>query len=262
MSVPAEQLETFLPSELHFLAENETIEILPRRVGDPIKLAGTDLPLMHPLRKHRIPIWMAITLKKQQRCQLIPPDWMEESNLRRILAFEHANPTAFSNVDFHWLEIAQIVLTTAPDDLTSPPQVIRNLVRDIREVREQKSRQGMKEVNENMLQMDRLGALEINEMRPFVVEGMEEMIKIRKAGKKEEPIIYSESDNPEDDEDDEPTYGHDDESLAVNSSQLDSSLRYGNPVDTSERRRDLAQWDDNVQQQGYPEEGYPEQGYQ
>lgn len=91
-------------------------------------------------------------------------------------------------------------------------------------------------------------------MRPFVVEGMEEMIKIRKAGKKEEPIIYSESDNPEDDEDDEPTYGHDDESsLAVPSSQLDSSLRYGDRVDTSERRRELSQWDDNVPQQGGPE---------
>lgn len=249
MAVPEHQLETFLPSELHFLAENETVGILPRQPSSSLPLVSGQVPEMRSMRRVDVPLWLAMTLKKQRRCQIIPPDWMEEKNLQRILAHEQNFPDSFATVDWHWLEIAQILLAGAADDLTSSPHVLRNLVRDIREIRESKARVGMHELNESLLQMDGMGLMEINELRPFVTTVMDKMTSVHAATGLDEMQVYSESDNSDDDvpltQEGTSSVAGDDSVQAVHSSQLDSSLRYGQRPDDSEASMELAQWDDN-----------------
>ena len=54
---------------------------------------------------------------------------------------------------------------------------MRRLLRDIREVRQAKVRAGLEGMNESYLQMDGLGAMEVNEIR-FLSYGMDWLRKM------------------------------------------------------------------------------------
>jgi GINS complex subunit 2 len=77
------------------------------------------------------------------------------------------------------MEISQSLLAVAGDDISSPTSVVRSLLKDIREARQAKARAGLVELNESHMQMDNLGAMEINEIRPFVGLVMDQMRRVR-----------------------------------------------------------------------------------
>ncbi|ODQ65425.1 putative DNA replication complex GINS protein PSF2, partial [Nadsonia fulvescens var. elongata DSM 6958] len=179
MSLPNKQLTTFQPSEIFFLAENSLITIIPRQSMDAISLIGFSIPKLTAMRQTKVPLWAAILLKKQGRCSVVPPEWLTDEILTLIYQHEIQNNNKFNDeLPFQWIEISQILLENCADDLDSPANVIRNLLRDIREARQSKARMGLGFLNENHLQMDNLGLLEINEMRPFVSGIMDKLKRI------------------------------------------------------------------------------------
>lgn len=100
------------------------------------------------------------------------------------------------------------MLDLAPDDLDEPVHVVRNLLRDIREVRQAKARTGVREINEWQLRMDNLGLLEINEIRPFVGTLMDELRHLTSAmqdvaGPEEEEEEKEEGNGDDEGEDDD-----------------------------------------------------------
>lgn len=99
----------------------------------------------------------------------MPPVWLQESELQSVYEEEVRHADRFSSrLPWHWLEISSILLRVARDDLEAPSHVVRGLLRDIREVRQAKARQGLQQLNDAHMRMDGLGALEVNEIRPFV----------------------------------------------------------------------------------------------
>lgn len=54
----------------------------------------------------------------------------------------------------------------APEDFTDTDET-RRLLRDLREIRQSKIRDGISLLDDTHLQMENLGALEINELRPL-----------------------------------------------------------------------------------------------
>lgn len=177
--MPVKLQRTFLPSELFFLAEDEEIVVIPRQSIDELDLIGLRLPKLQAMRRISIPLWLALLLKKQLRLNIAPPKWLEEDNLKRVYEEEKNVKDRFVQLPWHWMEIGQALLDGAPDDLASPAHVIRNLLRDIREVRQAKTRAGLNELDDSHLQMDNLGLMEINEIRPFVSMVMDELRKIK-----------------------------------------------------------------------------------
>ena len=86
--------------------------------------------------------------------------------------------TANSSPDalpYHWLELGEILLEAAPDDFEEPDQV-KHLMRDLREIRLAKLRDGVNVLDAGGgVKMNGVGGMEIAEGRAFiggVVDGL------------------------------------------------------------------------------------------
>lgn len=71
---------------------------------------------------------------------------------------------------YHWYEFSQLLLDAASDDLSNP-DLISNLLRDIREVRQAKMRRGYQAINDGSegVILDGVGAMEVSESRGFIM---------------------------------------------------------------------------------------------
>ncbi|SSD58429.1 related to DNA replication complex GINS protein PSF2 [Saccharomycodes ludwigii] len=195
MSFPESLQNTFLPQEIQFIVENEPIKILPRittrqrkqyRQGSnydpdsknshPIKpwrlITTNDYNVnnMIAMKSTELPLWMAVLLKEQKKCNIIAPNWITVSNLDKYIDFELKNPMKFSSLPWNWLVIACILFTKAPDDLTDPIHLLKSRCQDLREIRLAKVQNGLAILNESHLQLDNLSLMEINEIRPYATK--------------------------------------------------------------------------------------------
>lgn len=137
------------------------------------------MPTLRARRRVGVPLWLALLLKKQARCNIVVPDWLDESQLKAVYEEEKRDSASFQKLPWHWLEIGLALIDGAPDDLRSPANTLRALLQDIREVRQAKARTGLSQINESDLQMDDLSLLEINEMRPFMVMMMDQLRRMK-----------------------------------------------------------------------------------
>lgn len=71
---------------------------------------------------------------------------------------------------YHWLELGEILLDAAPDDLVEPDNV-RRLMRDLREIRMAKMRAGVEVLDGGGggVEMTGVGAMEVGEGRGFIL---------------------------------------------------------------------------------------------
>lgn len=72
------------PIEVEFIGEDTTIGVIPNFSFEPIHLiSGTIGPFRAGLCVH-VPLWLAIHLRKQQKCRIVPPEWMDMETLEDI----------------------------------------------------------------------------------------------------------------------------------------------------------------------------------
>jgi GINS complex subunit 2 len=139
------------------------------------------VPALRAMRRQALPLWVALILKSQDKCNIVPPDWLTVAHLKARYDDELAQPTRFSTLPWHWLETSKILLARAPDDLADPTAQLKLVIQDLREVRLVKSRRGLHELNELNIQLDGLSLLEINELRPFVLGVMNKLRQLHAA---------------------------------------------------------------------------------
>ncbi|TPX34077.1 hypothetical protein SmJEL517_g03278 [Synchytrium microbalum] len=156
---------SFSPTEIEFLAEDEPITIVPsQKLAQLDMISGTYGPFRPPM-KTKVPLWLAVTLKKKQKCNIQPPEWLDADRLQDLSKRER-DEGSFSALPFHFMEIAQLLLDCASDDIPRA-ELVKTLLKDLREIRQSKAHQGLKQLGYDYLQMDNLGLMEINEIRPF-----------------------------------------------------------------------------------------------
>ncbi|KAJ8086904.1 DNA replication protein psf2 [Marasmius tenuissimus] len=129
-------------------------------------ISGAYGPLRPPM-KSTIPLWMAVNLKLKKKCHIITPPWLTVEFLQNRLSEENSNP-AFSKMPFRYSEIAKTLLDVAPDDLENTDK-IRSLLKDLREARQAKCRDGLAVLDRGETSLSNLCAMEINEIRPFFI---------------------------------------------------------------------------------------------
>jgi len=147
-----------------------------------------------PPQRATIPLWLALVLKKQRRCNIVPPTWLSSDNIEFILAWETEHPESFSPaLPWRWLETAEILLAAAADDISDAgmggERDLRVLLRGLREVRQTKAREGLKQLESTYLQMNGLGLLEITELRGFaaaVTDGLRRLEATREESRRQE----------------------------------------------------------------------------
>jgi GINS complex subunit 2 len=113
---------------------------------------------------------------------------------------------------YHWLEMGEMLLDAAADDLVEPDS-IRRLMRDLREIRMAKMRKGVEVLTGEGegIRLDGAGAMEIGESRGFITGVIDGLRKI--GASKEQARIEREAEERDngyarrdDDEDDDMAY--------------------------------------------------------
>ncbi len=160
---------------------------------------GPTQPLQPPQRA-LLPLWLALLLKRQRRANIVPPPWLHPSSLEYILKYETEIsresfspgpplPPAPSGVEassppfllsatadspekalpYHWLEMGEILLDAASDDLIEP-DTVRRFLRDLREARLSKIRAGVAVLDASgVVSLRGVGGMEVCESRGFIV---------------------------------------------------------------------------------------------
>ncbi|KAG0172777.1 DNA replication protein psf2 [Apophysomyces sp. BC1034] len=176
MALPLTHQAAFTPPEIEYLAEKEPISIIPMHKLPRLEfIQQTVGPFQPPLRTE-VPLWIALVMKQNRKCSIICPEWLSVEVLKKRLEEEEAKEE-FSALPFHYMETAQMLLESAPDDVPNAEQV-RTLLKDLREARQAKARMGLDELDDKWLGMKNLSFMEINEIRPFYTRAFNEMRKL------------------------------------------------------------------------------------
>ncbi|ESZ90903.1 hypothetical protein SBOR_8710 [Sclerotinia borealis F-4128] len=194
------------PMEVAFLCEMEMVTVVPRQRLESLDLLGGKTSALRPPHRAPIPLWLALLLKRQRRANILPPPWLHPQSLDRILKIETDNPEGFSppppldprtpstisppflssnTVDslqeylpYHWIDMGEILLEAASDDIQDPDRV-RELLRDLREVRMAKMRSSTLAVEGGGLtSLQGVGAMEVSEGRGFITGVMDGLRKL------------------------------------------------------------------------------------
>ncbi|GMM36801.1 DNA replication protein [Saccharomycopsis crataegensis] len=201
MTFPKELQETFTSAEIVYLAENELIEVISNvSMNDKLSLISTELPKFRVMSTYKIPIWLAIILRKQNKITVPPPEWLNENYLANKYQEEVTNQTAFTQLPNNWLEVSKIFLKHFVQDLIDNEDVLLKLIQDLKEIRLVKLRKGLNNLNEINLGFNDLSLMEINEFRPFISRVMGNLAKFQKSLENEEGVEnYDDAEDPGDD---------------------------------------------------------------
>jgi len=171
-----------------FLAEDTPITIIPKFRHDVLHFISGDFGPFTPQSPVEVPLWLAVTLKKRQKCQIKPPEWMDAEHLVNKLEREKTNDE-FQDLPYHFMEIVSILFNSAVDDIEDADR-IRTLLEDIQNVRQTKIRKGMQSVADDVrdggtitsVKLNNIGSIEINSVRPFLVEALDKFFVYSNAG--------------------------------------------------------------------------------
>ncbi|KAJ3217123.1 DNA replication protein psf2 [Dinochytrium kinnereticum] len=197
MAIPKELWDNFTPAEIEFITEDELITITPlRRVPalDLLTVGIFSLSFAHrpsvdtsilvvdllaagilwPLypTKNGDGASMARSVSQTQRKLQYSTARVEYLTSR--IEEERSRP-AFSALPFHYMAIANLLVTHASEDIPRLSDVVESL-KTLRDIRQNKAMAGLKLVNADLFQqgshvvMDGLSLMEINEIRPVFVE--------------------------------------------------------------------------------------------
>jgi GINS complex subunit 2 len=103
---------SFKPEELSFIAEEEHVHIIPN-FTEPVPLAtltGDFGPFLAG-NSVSVPLWIALRLKEDQKCSIVPPEWMDLAKLKSHRAKEKSNQNEFMDIPFYYIEISRLLLS-------------------------------------------------------------------------------------------------------------------------------------------------------
>ncbi|XP_055545060.1 probable DNA replication complex GINS protein PSF2 [Wyeomyia smithii] len=173
------------PDELEFIGESFTIGVIPNFNHDPIYLiSGAIGPFKGGYPVH-IPLWLAIHLRQQQKCRIVPPEWMDPKLLEDLKEEEKRTRHFTKMPSEHYMVEAKLVLNTAPEDVPQSDE-IKTLVKDIWDIRCAKLRTTtdmfLKGEGETV-KLDNVTLVELHTIRPFLTHAMDLLSRIQESKK-------------------------------------------------------------------------------
>ncbi|CAA7389695.1 unnamed protein product [Spirodela intermedia] len=171
-------LPMFTAPEVEFLAEDEIVEIIPNvRMGALHMICGDFGPFL-PQIAVKVPLWLAVAMKKRGKCAIRPPGWLSVDNLTQVLEAERESPREFQALPFHYVEISRLLFDHARDDIPDI-YMVRSLIEDIKGVRFHKVETGLETISgrTHAVKLKNLSAMEVNIVRPFLVRTLQAFYK-------------------------------------------------------------------------------------
>ncbi|BBM99084.1 GINS complex subunit 2 [Marchantia polymorpha subsp. ruderalis] len=164
----------FSGAEVEFLAEDDTVVMVPTLRMDTLHLICGDFGPFMPQVPTSVPLWLGIAMKKRGKCRLRAPEWMTVENLTQVLELERDSPQEFQPLPFHYVEVSRLLMDNARDDLVDV-YMVQTLIEDIRNVRFHKVQSGLQNLSgkTHAVKLKNLAAMEVNLIRPFFVKALE-----------------------------------------------------------------------------------------
>ncbi|WFD35048.1 DNA replication protein psf2 [Malassezia cuniculi] len=186
MALPAAAEPGILPTEMELLAGTETsVSILPLVSIDRVRLLSGTYGPFRPPSHAEVPLWLAIHLRRRQKCVIIPPDWLSVEQLTNYV-HQESGSAAFAPVPLHYMAVSKMLLEHAADDIPSAPKV-RALLKDLREIRQSKVLAGLAALNDTHIEMTNISSLEIAELRPFFATAVKHLQDIHRTNESTQP---------------------------------------------------------------------------
>ncbi|KAM0682470.1 hypothetical protein MDAP_002309 [Mitosporidium daphniae] len=168
MTARSNELLSWSLAERAFCAENILVTVSPNFSFGILSLMCGDFGPFIPSKFIKVPLWVAISLKKSFHCKIICPEWMEMEALEQCLKDEKEFEDTFYSLPFYWQEISSSILSCAPNDLNDFEQT-RELLQQIKEARSKKLDAGLKEMDSRPLSLKNIGCTELNRIKPYLI---------------------------------------------------------------------------------------------
>ncbi|XP_043579223.1 probable DNA replication complex GINS protein PSF2 isoform X1 [Bombus pyrosoma] len=169
------------PSEVEFLGEKELVTIVPNFSFDMIHLISGSVGPFRAGLPVKVPIWLAVNLKQQQKCRIVNQDWMDVDGLNETKEEEKLSKLFIKMPSNHYMEEAQLLLNVGSDDIPDADR-IKTAVKDIWDIRMSKLRTSIDAFlkSEGLhAKLDHLTAMEINSVRPLLPHALDQMLRIQ-----------------------------------------------------------------------------------
>eukprot|EP01041_Mallomonas_annulata_P000992 gene992-1943_t len=173
------QLRCISAAENEFLAEETMIKMVPNFTHPVLHFISGDFGPFDSDVDTDVPLWLAITLRKKDKCKIVIPDWLKPENLEDTVKNERTQ-RVFQELPYHYMEIALLLLSNARDEIQEPDRVLA-LLQDIENIRMDRTIVGMQSVAETVrngdlvhaAQLNNIGSVEVAAIKRFSLDSMD-----------------------------------------------------------------------------------------
>jgi GINS complex subunit 2 len=137
-----------------------------------------------PNKPVKVPLWVAMQLKKSKSCRISPPIWMSLQTLQIKLEMEKITPESLQDLDYYFYEISNILFNKAEDDI-SESKPLRSIIEDISSLRSMKIKNLIESIKDSQLHLNlaNICARELEQIRPFLSENFNTRLEIKRLPK-------------------------------------------------------------------------------
>ncbi|KAH8413533.1 hypothetical protein KR009_012000 [Drosophila setifemur] len=170
------------PAIIEFIGEKCMISIIPNFSNEPLHLIYGSVGPFRAGFPVFVPLWMATHLRKQQKCRIVPPEWMDMDILEEIKEEEKRSKFFTKMPCEHYMVVAQLVMSTAPDDVPRCEE-LRTVIKDIFDIRESKLRTSIDAFIKGegtYAKLDNLTLLEIHSVRPILPYSLDHIARYQR----------------------------------------------------------------------------------
>ncbi|QOY43282.1 Uncharacterized protein cpbgf_1003410 [Cryptosporidium parvum] len=148
-----------------FIAEEQTyVDIIPNIKMEKKLIFSVEIGPFIPYQKSKVPLWIAKYLDSKNLCKLIPPNWLTQEGLRKLLVDEDKlGQETFCFIDFYYYQIANIYFQLRNDPFNGKKSKVKKLFQDLINRRQAKLKANYKHLTlPKALDVSNLGLIELN----------------------------------------------------------------------------------------------------
>lgn len=168
-------------SDAEFLAGETKISVVPNFRHDKLYLIAGDVGPFEPNLPVQVPLWMALNLKRRQKCRIVPPAWLSKEYLETKKQEEIDSPLFTKMPSEHYMEVTQMLFDVTAADIPDASEV-QTLIKDIWDIRLAKLRSSVDAFvrsDEVHARIDHLTVMEINTMRQLLAAALRHLNRLR-----------------------------------------------------------------------------------
>lgn len=91
--------------QAEFLAEDELVEISPMVVSGVVALVCGDFGPFEPSIATAVPLWLALAMKKLRRCRILPPRWLQATEVEKIVQMEREKEEVLQEIPRYFFQV-------------------------------------------------------------------------------------------------------------------------------------------------------------